>query len=284
MKDLTGYIQWMKLKHKAANTIKKYCQHLSKIPGPERFRKEYLANNNENRLLFAAYRSYLKYLYEIERVIDRNELLRLLDTYKLPPRDGAGETENAIAYPKPQWESIIEKGHIPCARMSIWLGFQFGFRAGEIANLRINDVDFDKEVIYVRARKINLKINQIAWHPKYRKNRTLALNYKQAAVFKKWFREIRPELSHPYVLWVGKNKRQVTIYTINYWCRRSMQGLRPHDLRRSFATNLYFATGKNVKAVQLALGHADIGTTSRYLRLGEKGYLDIVRKATVKMT
>lgn len=283
MKDLTGYVQWMKLQHKAANTIERYCMHLSKIPEPERFKKEYLANNNESRLLFASYRSYLKYLYEIERVIDRDELLRLLDTYKLPPKS-RGETENAIAYPKSEWESIIDKGHTQCSRMTIWLGFQFGFRAGEIANLRTNDIDFEKEVIYVRARKVNPKNNQIFWHPKYRNNRTLALNYKQAAVLKKWIREIRPDLFHPYLLWVGKDKRQISIYTINYWCRRSMPGLRPHDLRRSFATNLYYATEKNVKAVQLALGHADIGTTSRYLRLGEKGYLDIVRKATIKMS
>ena len=62
-------------------------------------------------------------------------------------------------------------------------------------------------------------------------------------------------------------------------CRRAgIAGLRFHDLRREFASRLLEAPGVSSHEVRDWLGHADIGTTSRYLSLTSVGLADTLAK------
>ncbi|MFX0171220.1 MAG: site-specific integrase [Candidatus Hodarchaeota archaeon] len=103
----------------------------------------------------------------------------------------------------------------------------------------------------------------------------------QAATLKRWI-DKRPDLNHPYLIWNPSKKAKnepVTIRTFQRWCKISDPNLKSHDLRRSYATYLYSATGNNVKAVQKALGHSSIAITSRYLFLDDEKYQDTIRDA-----
>lgn len=53
--------------------------------------------------------------------------------------------------------------------------------------------------------------------------------------------------------------------------------LQPHDLRRSYATNL-LRKGIDLKTVAELLGHSNINTTSKYIHLSENELVQKIKK------
>ena len=277
MIDLKGYSDWMLQNQKSKGTITDYCYELKKLPDDFKDQHNYLLLNRKRRMLVSAYRSYLKYLKYI-KTITRNDLLELLDTIQLPKkRGGSFGKKSGKAFHKDQWSEIIGNGPNRVAKMGIWLGFSYGLRLSEIIYLRVQDIDLDQMVIYITGEN-----RKDGWHPKHYRERVVPITPNTAKVLKKWLKFMPSGLKHPYLLWVERTGFQVPDRTFQRWCKEAHPELRPHDLRRSYATNLYYATEKDVKVVQLALGHADVGTTSNYLRLEEAEYLDKIRSALSK--
>src|SRR5690606_35691647 len=49
------------------------------------------------------------------------------------------------------------------------------------------------------------------------------------------------------------------------WDREGLARVSPHAMRKSFAMAIYEATGKDLRATQLAIGHSSISSTAYYL-------------------
>lgn len=274
MIDFDGYIQWMLGQQRSKRTIRNYCYELKRLPNDFREQQSFALQNKNKRMLISAWRSFLKFLKR-EKIITGDELFELLNTHKLPKKRGRSHSKRrGQAFPFEEWREIVRNAPNRIAKMGIWIGFHFGLRLSEILYLRIQDIDLDKELIYITGEN-----REDEWTPKYERERAVPINRKQVKIFQKWLNVRSEELKHSYLLWIERTGSQVSDRTFQRWCKKAHPELSPHDLRYSYATNLYYASAQDVKAVSLVLGHSNVAITSDYLRLDEKEFLGKVRKA-----
>ena len=238
----------------AKGTIKNYLLSLKKLPEDEQERIDYLIENKQNTMLIYAYRKYLHFQKK-KGLISIDSASNQLDTYK-PPKN-RGKLSNGKWLPRKEWGELISRGSSRCAKLGIWLALQFGLRVGEVVNLRVEDIDLDNKYVHIQTR--------IGWTPKHNRNRSVPIAAPQKETLKKWIKE-RPDLDHPYLIYSSRNK-QITERTFQRWVKNTNLGIKPHDLRRSFAKVLYYDSNKDLKLVQVLLGHSNISTTSLYLGL-----------------
>jgi len=252
--NLNEFENYLLSQNLAKGTIKNYLVQLRKLPESEKERKDYLIENKQTRMLIYAYRKYISFQRK-EGLISNDMAVNLLDTYKPPKK--RGKLSNGKWLPRKEWSDLISKAPHRCAKMGIWMALQFGLRVGEVVHLRVKDIDLDKNYVHIQAR--------LGWNPKHNRERSIPITITQKETLKKWIKE-RPELDHPYLIYGLRNK-QITERTFQLWVKNTNMNIKPHDLRRSFAKVLYYDSDKDLKLVQILLGHSNISTTNSYLGL-----------------
>ena len=150
-----------------------------------------------------------------------------------------------------------------CLLSTLWYT---GMRGKELRNLRIIDIDLQRNLIYVSKSKTFSGQRYIPIHPKLRQ---VVLDYIR---FRK---SLRSKL--PWVF-LTKDYRKIADRTIIGYISK-YQNYLPfhytcHDFRRSFITRLYNKSGDIILCQRLA-GHVDIKTTQLYI------ISDIQRDATI---
>ena len=264
---LEEYELW--LSRKSAGTALNYLGAIKKIPDTIEEQKKYLIDHKGNRMLYCAYRNYLRFLKSKKR-INNEELFDLLDEFK-PPRKSRNQKQKK-SFLRSQWREIIKKAPHRTGRFAIWIGFEFGLRREEILHLRVEDINFDKEIIAITSEN-----RTDSWHPKYENNRYLPFNDRQARTLKRWVDEL--PIPHPeYLIFNPRSGKKISATTIRRWCIQADPDLRPHGLRYSYATNLYDTT-KDIKVVQENLGHSNPSITYDYLCLDLETRYEKTRKA-----
>jgi len=269
------YSRYLKTQGKSKNTI--YCYIISLKNIPEDVEVYFLDRNMPGaKMKFVAYRSYLRFLAIKNQIIDRNDLMIFLEQFIPPKQNGNTTNEKLYSIPKEKWANYVRHAPNQVAKLGIWIGFQFGLRLGEILHLRIQDVDFRTHNIHIKIQRT--AISQEAWNPKYNKERAIPFTKEQERTFKRWINDIRPNsLDHNYLLWMERGRRRGHIVqekTFEVWCEKAGKKLdsrkfKPHIMRYSFATH-YYNESKDVKLISKLLGHANVSTTSDYLRLDNK--------------
>jgi len=136
-----------------------------------------------------------------------------------------------------------------------------GLRIGEVARMRMGDVDLQSDRVVL---KIRGKGNRV---------RLIALAGRNASPIRAWAK-VRGAGHVGAPFFVGKrvedgDARAMTVAGIDYLVRRNaaaagLTGVHAHSLRHS-AASLALAGGMNLIAVRDLLGHASVITTSRYL-------------------
>ncbi len=276
------FLEWLKSIDLSINTIDSYRRYLQTINNDMRKKKitntrKYFGNKDLAGILGKkiAYRSYLKFLWREKNIITAEQYQEaILEYFKLPRSNRNKKSENIWAEPFENWENIIRKAPNKIAKFGLWVGFNFGLRLGEIIHLRVKDIDFQGQELHICIQKQNEKKHQESWRPKYDHERSLPIADEQAETFKKWIDTVRPKnLEHPYLLWTPRGKRKGQIIkprSFQYWCSRV--GIHAHILRYSFAT-YYYNLSLDVKLISELLGHANVSTTSDYLKLGKKNIM-----------
>jgi site-specific recombinase XerD len=131
-----------------------------------------------------------------------------------------------------------------------------GLRVSEAVHLKPSDVDSRRMVIRVA-------------HGKGQKDRYVMLSPKLLDTLRRYWRGARPKKW----LFPGDLPDQpITRFAVGCACEKArrragiVKPVTPHSLRHAFAVHL-LETGTDVRTIQLLLGHRNLTTTARYLRI-----------------
>ena len=143
-------------------------------------------------------------------------------------------------------------------RIVLSLIYSAGLRGQEVINLKISDVDFERQTIHIRQSK-------------YKKDRIVPLSPTMAIGLKKYLKAENPHI------WLFNGKDPWGKYSVRglSWVMRQAlkktsitKQVNLHSLRHAYATHL-LEDGLNIVTLQKLLGHADITNTMLYLHVAQ---------------
>ena len=238
---LTGFFTWLRREAVSSHTGKPYADETIR------------STHASVRLLFTALYTEGKVLYnpakEIsvpagkqkeKEILTEDEISRLLEV--MDPATLLGLRDRAM----------------------FELMYSSALRSREIVRLTVEDVDFERRMVYIRSSKFG-------------KDRLVPMN-KQAAYWLKQYigsrktgRVFQGVYKH---LKVGSVSSRFTVYLKKLGLDR--KGISPHSLRHSAATHL-LERGADIRYVQELLGHESIETTSIYTHQRTEGLKKVYR-------
>lgn len=249
-------------------------------------RKDLLKKKTQNYYLIAL-RAFLKYLMkrgvpslaperiELAKVPERSldlispeELRRLMDApLKFPAKEVKSKPENKAK----NLESAVLKPLRDHAMLELL--FSTGLRVSELCSL---------------SRDLDLRSDELSVRGKGEKVRVVFLSTEAKEAIKKYLAK-RTDMDPALFVQIGlahipKDKKRDSLrlttrsverivkhYAIKAGISRKVT---PHVIRHSFATDL-LSNGADLRAVQMMLGHANIGTTQIYTHITDKQLRDV---------
>ena len=167
-------------------------------------------------------------------------------------------------------QRLLEAAGRPWHTCLVVLLLSTGMRRSEIAQISLEDLDLENRQLLV--------------HGKGAKQRIVPLTRQAVAAIQQYLPH-RPD-SQSRRLFVNSRGQPIRGHVINAALDEILekaglagQGITPHKLRHTFATQLIHK-GVDVRTVQELLGHADLGTTARYLHSDVRTKLAAVGRLT----
>jgi len=200
----------------------------------------------------------LKFLFlnTLQRDWSLLKLYRIKKTKRLP-----------IVLSRTEVWRLLDHLHRPDLRMCATLMYACGLRVSEAARLRVEDLDGQRMVVWVRRGKGD-------------KDRQVPLPTRTLQGLRQYWRDRRPP--QPWLFPDSTGKAPIGRNRIDRAIRaaRRQSGIRKgvscHTLRHSYATHL-LEHGTDLRTIQGLLGHANIKSTIVYLHLTQ-GVMDNVRQ------
>lgn len=206
----------------------------------------------------AAIRGFLKYLYEKELIEEQIRLDYVKEPYLRLPQDILTKRELAKLFKQPD----IHKLYGYRDRVMLEVLYATGIRRMELANLLIQDINFQEKTLFIQEGK-------------GKKDRVVPINETALTYLQNYLREIRPKLlakrknEHVFLRTQGlkMESRHVGDLLRKYFKKAKFKKqVSIHSIRHSVATHL-LQKGMGLRHVQELLGHDQLDTTIRYLHL-----------------
>jgi integrase/recombinase XerD len=254
----------LQLRNYADNTIERYLDAVQKFAeffgrspqrlGPEQVRKFLLHMVQQRKLAPSTveiHRAALKFLYvkTLHRTWFDESIPRGRKRQRLPAVLSAEEVTRILDH------TTNIKHWVMIATF-----YATGLRCNELRNLKISDIDSQRMVIHVREAKGGIP-------------RDIALSPALLERLRVYWRRSKPKG------WLFPSKmrpqQMMERKTIRFACHVAARRagidkpVTPHVFRHSFATHMLEA-GADLRTIQILLGHADIQTTARYLRVSTR--------------
>jgi site-specific recombinase XerD len=163
--------------------------------------------------------------------------------------------------------SLLDMVRRPKARMSLTLMYTCGLRVAEAVNLRLEDIDSKRMVLWVR-------------NGKGHKDRSVALPTQTLAQLRAYWSGHRP------TTWFFPSREGTSAIKtsgVQHCLKKTLQQspirkkVTCHTLRHSYATHLLEA-GVHLRAIQSLMGHKNITTTFIYMHLTQGTMVDVQTK------
>jgi len=150
--------------------------------------------------------------------------------------------------------------------------YSSGLRVSELTSIKIDDINFDLEIIKVKG--------------KGRKERIVPIGKNAIDAIKKYLkiRNMKILKINTDALFLNKTGEQINPRSIQILLAkmRLLTGIRtsatPHTLRHTMATHL-LESGADLRSIQEMLGHSSLSTTQKYTHLDITKLTDIYEKA-----
>jgi site-specific recombinase XerD len=161
-----------------------------------------------------------------------------------------------------QEEILAFFDHIPGVkyRAALMTAYGAGLRVSEVVNLRIGDIDSQRNLIRIEQGK-------------GQKDRYAMLSTRLLEVLRRYWRVCQSHRQNPdpheYLFPSWRMDHHLCQSSLQLACREAAlrAGIRKrvtvHTLRHSFATHL-LENGTDIRVIQVLLGHSQIQTTARY--------------------
>src|SRR3984885_12219688 len=256
-------------------SVAAFARHFHKSPdqlGPEEIRQYQLFLRDKKKVKLSTYIqavAALRYFY-------RNTVNQKIDVDRIPlPRY---ETKLPVILSRDEIKALLEAPKNLGHRAILATMYSAGLRVSEVTSLKVQDLDRERRVIWVRGGKGH-------------KDRQVMLAGPLRELLAAYWRWKRPT----EWLFPGENPdRPISTHTVFQTCRKAARlagitkSVHPHSLRHAFATHL-LEDGVNLLVIQTLLGHAHLKTTARYLHVSDTtvrstrsplemlGSLDLVR-------
>ena len=182
------------------------------------------------------------------------------------------DTKPREALSKKQLQSLLLGAKDHLLYPALVLGVYTGVRRGELLGLSWKNVDLSEGVIRITANLVRVKGGAIFQEPKTKSSiRTLSLNSKVVEVLKEHKKSqesekaLNPDYEDNHLVFCQRSGKALDPNnfkrTFNQWLKKAglPAGIRFHDLRHTFATNMINA-GIDIKTVQSFTGHSDTRT------------------------
>jgi len=256
-------------------SVTDFARHFNKPPdqlGPEEIRSWQLHLLNEKHVKQSTYIQAICGL----RFFYRNTLNRRIDIERIPlPRY---EKKLPLILSKEEVKALLTAPKNLGHRAILATMYGAGLRVSEVTNLKLQDLDRARKVIWVRDGKGH-------------KDRQVMLAESLREVLIAYWRWKRPA---DWFFPGDKPDCPLTTKTVFWVCRKAARlagiakPVHPHSLRHAFATHL-LDDGVSLVVIQALLGHSDLKTTARYLHVSDAtvrstrspletlGSLDLVR-------
>lgn len=177
-----------------------------------------------------------------------------------------------VSLTEDEFQSIVDNIDNLTIKCAVYTMFYTGCRIGELEKLKMDDVDFNKNCIYIR------KPEGI-----YQKDRTIPINHKLRNLLDEYLL-IRPGGETEANFFVLKRSGRMSQSTVNRALREAAtksginKQITNHTMRHTFSS-LLAEKGIDLKRIQSLLGHHNINTTNIYLHASYKslkGAIDLL--------
>lgn len=251
-----GFIDWLKL---SSRDIEIFIQYLAQ--------KKYKRSTQSRKI--STLRSFYRFLNK-RNIIPVNpvELISLRGDHKnLPEFLYSDEMVKVL-------KSISTTTPLGLRNMALLeLFYATGMRVSEIANLKLDQIDFELNLILV--------------HGKGNKDRYVAFGEEAKTALNNYLVEARKKLllhktDYGYVF-LNSNGNMITSRGLEYIIKNIFlnagisASVHPHMLRHTFATQM-LNNGADLRTVQELLGHESISTTQIYTHVTKQHLCDIYHK------
>jgi site-specific recombinase XerD len=263
-----GFKEQLILKRYSQNTVKTYCSCLLKFKG--HFKGQDIDSLSKEEI-----KTFLLYLVQEKKVSPstQNQYINAIKFYyekvlKQPRMAYVLERPNrAKKLPKvlTEQEVLMILKNTPNIKHKTILSLLYsaGLRVGELIGLRVQDIVWDKNYLFVRGGK-------------GKKDRITLLSEHVAFLLRKYLQKYKPNY------WVIENheRKQYSSSSVRAILKNSTKKaalrkrVNPHMLRHSFASHL-LEKGTDLRYIQELLGHGSSKTTEIYTHVSKKSLANI---------